>query len=121
MVNNNGFTNSGGLERSDMQGHWAELAHWSPLVANRLADADGLTLDEEHWQVIYYLREHFRVLGPDWTARRVTQSLGRDFAEAGGRRYLYQLFPRGPLVQGCHLAGLPVPHGTLSASFGSVH
>jgi hypothetical protein len=23
MVNNNGFTNSGGLERSDMQGHGA--------------------------------------------------------------------------------------------------
>lgn len=121
MINNNRFTSNGELERCDLQGHLMELEHWSPLVANRLAEADGLTLGEEHWQVIYYLREHFRLLGPDWTARRVTQGLGRDFAEVGGRRYLYQLFPRGPLAQGCRLAGLPVPHGTLNASFGSVH
>jgi tRNA 2-thiouridine synthesizing protein E len=121
MYDINKFITNRDLERRDPQGYWAELEHWSPRVASRMAEADGLELSDEHWQVIYCLRERFRVLGPDWTARRVTQELERDFSESGGRRYLYELFPRGPLAQGCRLAGLPMPHGTMSASFGSVH
>lgn len=109
------------LDDRDPEGHWAELAHWSPLVANRLAKEDGLTLEEDHWEVIYCLRERFRKLGPDWTARQMTHELEKDFAAAGGRRFLYALFPGGPLAQGCKLAGLPLPQGTLNRSFGSVH
>jgi tRNA 2-thiouridine synthesizing protein E len=117
----NAFIANQRMQFVDPDGNLAGLDHWSPLLANRLAEADGMTLSDEHWQVIYCLREHFRQLGPDWTARRMTQELGREYAEAGGRRYLYELFPRGPITQGCRFAGLPLPLGTLSASFGSVH
>ncbi len=109
------------LAGCDPEGFDAELDRWSPLLANRLADAEGLALADEHWEVIYCLREHFRKLGPDWTARQMTRQLERDFAAAGGRRFLYGLFPGGPLAQGCRLAGLPLPQGTLNRSFGSVH
>jgi tRNA 2-thiouridine synthesizing protein E len=109
------------LQKSDPDGNLGALDHWSPLVANQRAKDAGITLTDDHWQLIYCLREHFRLLGPDWTARRMTQELEREFADAGGRRYLYELFPHGPLAQACLLAGLPLPHGTLSASFGSVH
>ncbi|MEW6164659.1 MAG: TusE/DsrC/DsvC family sulfur relay protein [Pseudomonadota bacterium] len=121
MYDINKFIANRSLEHRDPEGYWSELAHWSPMVANRVATAEGLMLSEEHWQVIYCLRERFRMVGPDWTARRLTQQLEEDFAESGGRRYLYELFPRGPLAQGCRLAGLPMPHGTLNSSFGSVH
>lgn len=109
------------LQTTDPEGYLAGLEHWSPLVAGRTAEAEGLVLTEEHWQVIFCLREHFRDRGPDWTAREMTAQLERDYADMGGRRYLYGLFPHGPLAQGCRLAGLPLPHGTLSTSFGSVH
>lgn len=109
------------LDDRDPEGHCAELEHWSPLVANKLAADEGLTLGDEHWEVIYCLREHFRKIGPDWTARQMTHELEKDFAATGGRRYLYMLFPGGPLAQGCKLAGLPLPHGTLNGSFGNVH
>lgn len=109
------------LAGRDPEGYLAEVAHWSPLVANKLAAEEGLTLGDDHWEVIYCLREHFRKLGPDWTARQMTRALEKDFAAAGGRRFLYALFPGGPLAQGCKLAGLPLPQGTLSDSFGSVH
>lgn len=109
------------LEGRDPEGHVADLPHWSPLSANRMAAEEGLTLNDEHWEVIYCLRERFRKLGPDWTARRMTRELEKDFAAAGGRRFLYGLFPGGPLAQGCRLAGLPLPQGTVSSSFGSVH
>jgi tRNA 2-thiouridine synthesizing protein E len=121
MYDVNKFIANQNLERRDPDGYWSELAHWSPMVANRMAAEEGLVLDDEHWQIIYCLRERFRVLGPDWTARRVTHELERDFSASGGRRHLYELFPRGPLAQGCRLAGLPLPVGTINRSFGSVH
>lgn len=121
MYDINEFIGNQRLQIDDPEGHLAALEHWSPLVANRLAEDEGLILGEEHWQVIYCLREWFHILGPEWTARQMTHKLEREYADLGGRRYLYELFPHGPLAQGCRLAGLPLPHGTLSASFGSSH
>lgn len=121
MFDINKFIANPRMQASDPEGHIAEQLHWSPRVASRLAEADGLTLQEAHWEVIFCLRERFREIGPDWTARRMTRELDREFADIGGSRYLYQLFPRGPLMQACRLAGLPLPQGTINASFGSVH
>lgn len=121
MYDINKFIANQGLESRDPDGNFADLARWSPLIANRMAMEDGLTLEEDHWEVIYCLRERFRKLGPDWTARQMTRELEKDFSEAGGRRFLYLLFPGGPLAQGCKLAGLPLPQGTINRSFGSVH
>ena len=121
MYDINKFIANQGLDGSDPDGHFAELAHWSPRIVKRMAKEDGLVLEDAHWEVIYCLRECFRKLGPDWTARQVTQVLERELAGGGGRRRLYELFPRGPLVQACRLAGLPLPHGTVNRSFGSVH
>ncbi len=121
MYDINKFIANQGLESRDPDGYGADLSRWSPLIANRLAMEEGLTLEEDHWAVIYCLRERFRKLGPDWTARQMTRELEKDFAEAGGRRFLYALFPGGPLAQGCKLAGLPLPQGTINRSFGSVH
>lgn len=104
-----------------LQGLPPDPAHWSPRLANRIAEREGLVLEESHWQLIFCLREHFFELGPDWTARVMTHELARDFAEEGGRRHLYELFPHGPLAQGCRIAGVPAPKGTFNLSFGSVH
>jgi TusE/DsrC/DsvC family sulfur relay protein len=121
MYDANTFIGNQRTQSLDPDGYMAALGHWSPLVANRIAEEEGLSLDDEHWQMIYCLREWFREYGPEWTARQITHRLNHDYAELGGGRYLYQLFPHGPLAQGCRLAGLPLPTGTLSKSFGSVH
>lgn len=115
------FIDDDRLSAQDPEGHFSGLEHWSPRIAIKLAEAEGIELDEEHWRVIYCLREWFRERGPEWTAREVTRRLDRDFAEEGGRRHLYQLFPHGPVMQGCRIAGVPAPTGTLSLSFGSAH
>jgi tRNA 2-thiouridine synthesizing protein E len=121
MYDINKFIADEKLGQNDPSGHVAELTRWSPMVANRIAEEEGLALEDDHWQVIYCLRERFRVLGPEWSARQMTQELAHEFADAGGLRRLYELFPHGPLVQACLLAGLPLPHGTVNDSFGSVH
>jgi tRNA 2-thiouridine synthesizing protein E len=107
--------------RLDPESHLLDLEHWSPLVAHQRAAAEDIELTEEHFAVIYCLRERFRVRGPAAGARELMRELDAEFAAEGGRRYLYGLFPRGPIVQGCRIAALPLPSGTLDLSFGSVH
>lgn len=107
--------------RIDPDNHLLDLDHWSPLVAHQRAAEEEIALGEEHFAVIYCLRERFRLKGPATSARELMRELDREFAAEGGRRYLYDLFPRGPIVQASRIAGLPLPPGTLDRSFGSVH
>jgi tRNA 2-thiouridine synthesizing protein E len=97
-----------------------DLAHWNRYVSMQLADNEGIELSSEHWDVVVFLRQYY--LDHGWPARtdELTRVLDAAFEEQGGSRYLYRLFPRGPLAQGTRIAGLPVPANATDASFGSV-
>lgn len=105
---------------SDPRGNMFDLDAWSPLFAQRVAEAEGLDLTEEHWEIVVYLRERYRKKGQPAHAREVLQELEEKFCEGHGRRHLYELFPGGPVSQGCRLAGLPLPPYSNDPSFGSV-
>lgn len=105
---------------SDPEGNLSELPQWSPRYANQLAELENLQLTDEHWEVIYHLRERYRVHGNQDSARDVLRDLETHFCDNHGRAYLYQLFPRGPVSQASQLAGLPLPPHTHDLSFGSV-
>lgn len=104
---------------ADPEGNLSGLSSWSPQHANRLADLEGLELTEEHWDVIYYLRERYRSKGNEDAGREVLRDLEERYREYGGRPYLYELFPHGPVSQASRLAGLPLPPHTQDSSFGS--
>jgi tRNA 2-thiouridine synthesizing protein E len=106
--------------RHDPEGNMFDLAQWSPLVAQRQAQAEGLYLSDYHWQIIIYLRERFRAQGRAHSARELQKELDEKFSEGRGTRYLYELFPGGPVNQGSRLAGLPPPPYASDPSFGSV-
>jgi tRNA 2-thiouridine synthesizing protein E len=106
-------------QRLDPGGHMAGLEHWSPLTARQLARQEGIEeLSEAHWHVIYALRNLYRENGPSGSAREVVHILEQDFLAEGGRRYLYELFPKGPVSQGSRLAGVPAPPFSSDPSFG---
>ncbi len=95
------------------------LGHWSPLIATQLAREEGIDeLTEAHWHVIYAVRNLYREKGRLASARKVMQILEREFEDEGGRRYLYELFPKGPVSQSSRLAGVPVPPYSSDPSFG---
>lgn len=98
-----------------------DMEIWTEEQALDLARAEGLELNEEHWAVIYWLRDLYADCGPPENARVLTHAMEEAFTGRGGKRYLYQLFPNGPVLQGCRLAGLSLPPGTVDRSFGSVH
>lgn len=93
---------------------------WTQQKAEEAAKSMSLSLTPEHWKVIDFLRLHFSNTGPFKHARELTEVLNERFMAEGGSRYLYELFPLGPVNQGCRIAGVPVPADAHSDSFGSV-
>ncbi|MDD2894226.1 MAG: TusE/DsrC/DsvC family sulfur relay protein [Halothiobacillaceae bacterium] len=104
----------------DPEGNMSELEQWSPHFANRVARLEGIELTDQHWKIIYYLRERFRAHGNTDPARDLLHDLEMRFGEVNGRGYLYQLFPLGPVGQASRIAGLPMPPHTTDLSFGSM-
>ena len=96
-------------------------ADWSTSIAEAVAREDGLELTDDHWQLVRALQEYYaRHDGSVDHARELQDALDEKFHAKGGLKYLYQLFPEGPLSQGCRVAGVPLPHDSKNASFGSV-
>jgi len=121
MLDINKYLGNQRLEGSDPDGNFYDLPHWSPRVAARLAEEEGLVLDDDHWLVIFYLRQRFRDQGGTVSAGALLRDLERKLFDHVDRRRLYELFPRGPIAQASRIAGLPLPKGTLDPSFGSSH
>lgn len=96
-----------------------EVGGWSPEKAEALARAEGIELGPDHWRALEMLRSLYIARGPAPHARALSGLLDAEFAGKGGSRYLYQLFPGGPVAQGSRLAGVPAPHDTQDPSFGS--
>jgi tRNA 2-thiouridine synthesizing protein E len=105
---------------NDPEGHMFGLEHWSPLVAKRKAEAEGIILSDEHWAIINYLRDRYREHGDAKNAREITSDLEEKFTDGRGRGVLYDLFPGGPVSQASRIAGLPLPPYSSDPSFGSV-
>lgn len=119
MLDINHIIENEALDRRDPEGHLYGLEQWSPLTAKRLAQEEGMgELSEAHWHVIYALRDFYRENGRATSARELMHILEKDFADKGGRRYLYELFPKGPVSQGSRLAGVPAPPYSSDPSFG---
>lgn len=119
MLDINHIINEEALQHLDPEGNMYDLEHWSPLTVKQMAQADGIEdLTEAHWHVIYALRNYYRENGRASSAREVMRVLEEDFVDEGGRRFLYELFPKGPVSQGSRLAGIPLPPYSSDPSFG---
>ncbi len=121
MMDINKLVTAEGMAPCDADAYLNDLTAWNEDMAREAAQAEGLALTDEHMDVICFLRDHFAECGPEANARNLLRNMEEAYIEQGGRKYLYKLFPRGPVTQGCHLAGLPTPAGNVDPSFGSVH
>lgn len=91
---------------------------WSTDDAEHAAKALGINLDDERWEVVQGLQDYFS--HHEFSNRReLRDALDEKFHHLGGMKHLYQLFPGGPVAQGCQIAGVEMPAGTIDQSFGS--
>jgi len=94
---------------------------WSQEEALEIAREEGLEMNHDRWEELnalqeYYMRKDFGRI----SVRELHDALDEHFHDKGGIKYLYGLFPGGPVAQGCRLAGLEVPAGAIDRGFGSV-
>ena len=94
--------------------------NWTDENAIEVAKEEGLTLTEDHYSVIHALQEFYsRHDINQINMRELHDALEEKFHYKGGMKYLYDLFPGGPVAQGCRIAGLHAPAGALDKGFGS--
>ena len=92
---------------------------WSIQAAEEVAQSDGISMSDDHWELIAALQEYYKKVDHP-KLRQVKDALEEKFHTQGGLKYLHQVLPSGPVAEGCKLAGLNVPPGTIDKSFGSV-
>jgi tRNA 2-thiouridine synthesizing protein E len=94
---------------------------WTPDAALAIARQESLALSDDHWELVRGLQGFFaRHEQGAISLRELSDALEEKFHFKGGMKYLYTLLPGGPIAQGCRLAGLKPPAGSIDRSFGSV-
>lgn len=95
---------------------------WSREETIAAARAEGLELTEDHWETLRALQRYYANHEDDSVInlRDLHDALDEHFHPKGGIKYLFTLFPGGPIAQSCRLAGLKAPFIARDPSFGSV-
>ena len=89
----------------DEEGFLTRFDEWDDDLARTLAEQIGLTLTDEHWRAIRFLRDDFASKGETATLRRIAALSGIPIKQ------LFVLFPQKPAKKLAYVAGLPKPHG----------
>jgi TusE/DsrC/DsvC family sulfur relay protein len=87
------------------EGFLTDPTEWDETLGTALATQIGITLTDEHWNAIRFLRKDFQETGETPTLRRVSTVGGIPI------KTLFVLFPQKPAKKMAYVAGLPKPVG----------
>ena len=105
-----GYMVNGVELETDNEGYLLE-PDYSDEVVQVIAAAEGITLTDDHWKVVAYLRDEYREHGHTPNFRNMLKGLAEEVMPGCDGKALYDLFPTGPAKQGAKVAGLPQPLG----------
>lgn len=95
---------------TDAQGYLLDSTLWSDSLAAKIAEIEDVTLSDQHWQVIYFVRDFYEQFNTSPAIRALVKAMQNKYGkEQINSRYLYKLFPDGPAKQATKIAGLPKP------------
>ncbi len=100
------------LDVRDAEGYLVDPEGWNPSAAQRLAEEEGIHLDDAYWPVLHFMRAYWNRnrVAPD--VRHVVDYLikeqGLDDKKIA-KNHLYKLFPYGYVKQACKIAGMQRP------------
>ncbi len=100
--------------RLDADGHLADPADWTRQWAAQTARREGLELNDSHWWLIEFVRQHYLAYGMPPLMRVAIRAMREaGTVETASSRTLYQLFPDAPIRQACRYAGVPAPESCI--------
>jgi TusE/DsrC/DsvC family sulfur relay protein len=95
----------------DEEGYLIEPDDWSAALAQTLATEEDLTLTDDHWTILNFVRDYFaeNLITPDirHVARYFAEQAGCD--KKAGKARIFELFPYGYVKQTCKIAGMKRP------------
>lgn len=91
-------------------GRLANTGDWNEAIAQNLAEKDGLTLTNNHWEIINLMRDFYQ----EYNLSPIRKLLLNTIKDKCGEKkatneYLDSLFPGGVLIEGTRISGLPLP------------
>jgi TusE/DsrC/DsvC family sulfur relay protein len=92
---------------TDAEGYLIDPSAWTEDFAEKVAGGENITLKDEHWKVIRFMRRWLEDRGVAPDARHVMKFLAGD--REAGRARLFELFPYGYVKQACKIAGMKKP------------
>ena len=85
---------------------------WDHDVANYIAAVEGIQMSEHHWEVVNFLRNYYRQYQIAPTIKLLVKEIAHKIgSEKSNTKYLFKLYPCGPALQACKIAGLPKSTG----------
>jgi tRNA 2-thiouridine synthesizing protein E len=98
----------GKVIESDANGYLVNATDWTEKVAEAIAAAEGVTLTQEHWDIIHYLRDEYLNQGGNQpNERTILKAMSDKWGRKATSQEMYLLFPHMPSKQGAKVAGLP--------------
>lgn len=95
---------------TDAQGYLLDSTQWDLALAESIANIETITMTDEHWQVVYFVREFYEEFNTSPAIRALVKAMQNKYGKDKiSSRYLYKLFPDGPAKQATKIAGLPKP------------
>jgi tRNA 2-thiouridine synthesizing protein E len=94
----------------DEEGFIIDVRLWSRELAAIIAASENIAMGDDHWEVVNFMRKFYEEYQIEPAARILTRAIKRTLGpEKGASKYLYELFPDGPIRQASKIAGLPKP------------
>lgn len=96
--------------QTDEDGFLLDPEDWDKNFALSTAKLTELELNEDHWRVIYMIRQLYSDTGVVPELRTILKCLREEIGKSQAtRKYVYALFPYGYGQQGCKIAGMRKP------------
>ena len=84
------------------EGYLTNFSQWTKDVGNKIADSNGISMTDKHWEVVDYLQDKHK-------SEEALSIRGIKKSGVVNIKEFYDLFPGGPLKVSTKIAGIPKP------------
>ena len=96
------------MPERDAEGYLLDPGDWNEEVAKMLAEEENLTLNDDHWDAIRFMRDFYEENQVAADARFVIKHLAQRMGKEAHKK-LFELFPYGYVKQACKISGMRRP------------